>query len=133
MLEVLSSTLFKSIERNIMKTTVHKQHFIDAFMTSSNYCNNFSYEGLGILFDYLEQLEDDCGEELEFDLVAIACEYAEYSAANVINDYKIDIDDDAEDDEIVDTVREYLQDNTSLCGEYTEDDGTVMFVFCTSF
>jgi len=114
-----------------MKTTVSKQHFIDAFLTSS-YRDNFSYDGLEILFDYLEEMESGCETELEFDLVAIACDYSESRVADIASDYRIDIDDSMTDEEIVDAVRDYLQDNTIVCGEY-ENDGVTYFVYCSSF
>jgi hypothetical protein len=31
------------------------------------------------LFEYLEQYEDDCGTELDFDPVAIRCDFTEYA------------------------------------------------------
>ncbi len=41
---------------------------------------NWSRAGAFALVDYLEQLEEDCGEEMEFDPVAIRCDYAEYDS-----------------------------------------------------
>ena len=38
----------------------------------------FSRSGLRTLFDYFEQYEEDCDTEIEFDPVAICCEYVEY-------------------------------------------------------
>lgn len=61
-----------------MKTTVNLNDFRDWFQTSKNYCGTFSWDGLEALFNYLEEYEQDCGEELDFDPVAIACEYTEY-------------------------------------------------------
>ena len=52
--------------------------FRDRFLSSDTYKNNFSYEGLTALFDYLEQLEEDTGEPIEFDMIALCCEYSEY-------------------------------------------------------
>ena len=40
--------------------------------------NNFSYTGLAALFDYLEEYEDSTGEQIEFDPIALCCEYTEY-------------------------------------------------------
>ena len=40
--------------------------------------NQFSPSGLRALFDYFEDLEEDAGYSLEFDPVAICCEYIEY-------------------------------------------------------
>jgi hypothetical protein len=61
-----------------MKETVTVFRFIDAFMKSNTYKNNFSYEGLHALFEYIEQVEDDIGEEFELDVVGICCDYTEY-------------------------------------------------------
>ena len=40
--------------------------------------DNFSYEGLTALYDYLTELEEDLGEEMELDVIAICCEFTEY-------------------------------------------------------
>ena len=40
--------------------------------------DNFSYDGLTALYDYLIQYEEDCGTELEFDPIAYCCEFSEY-------------------------------------------------------
>ena len=49
-----------------MKETVSSFRFRDAFSQSDTYKNNFSYEGLMALFEHIEQVEDDIGEEFEF-------------------------------------------------------------------
>jgi hypothetical protein len=51
--------------------------FFDSF--SEQYKNNFSYQGKQELFDYLEQYEEDTGEKIELDTVALCCEYSEYA------------------------------------------------------
>lgn len=60
-----------------MKKKIQKFEFRDEFYTM-NRGANFSYEGLNALFDYLEQLEEDTGEEIELDVIALCCEYTEY-------------------------------------------------------
>ena len=40
--------------------------------------HGFSYDGSTALFNYLEQLEDDCNIKIEFDPVALRCDYDEY-------------------------------------------------------
>ena len=40
--------------------------------------NNFSYTGLTSLFEYLEEYEESTGEQIEFDPIALCCEYTEY-------------------------------------------------------
>lgn len=59
-----------------MKQTINFYQFEQAFKSSRP--NNFSYYGLKALFNYLEEYEDDCGEELELDVIDICCDYTEY-------------------------------------------------------
>ena len=60
----------------MIKTTVNQSQFIDSF--SDTYKNNFTYEGKVALFEYLEQLSEDMGEDIELDTIALCCEYSEY-------------------------------------------------------
>ena len=64
-----------------MITTVSRSGFIDTFGNSDTYKDNFTRDGLSGLFDYLEQLEEDTGITIEFDMVCIACDYSEYKTA----------------------------------------------------
>ena len=75
-----------------MIDTVNKYDFIDRFRSSDSYANNFSYEGLSALFDYLEEFEDDTGEQIEFDLVALCCDFTEYENFQEIRDNYSDIE-----------------------------------------
>ena len=61
-----------------MKQSITRADFVGWFWSSDTYKRNFSYEGLNSLFDYLEQFEEDMGEEIDFDPIAICCEYSEY-------------------------------------------------------
>lgn len=63
-----------------MKQTVNFTMFCDAF-TSYDRHESFTYEGKKALFEYLEQYEEDCGEEVELDVIALCCEYTEYDNA----------------------------------------------------
>ena len=59
-----------------MKQTINEYQFKDAFQECRP--DNFSYEGLTALYDYLEQYEEDTGQEVELDVIAICCEFTEY-------------------------------------------------------
>lgn len=61
-----------------MYDTVNFNQFNDWFAQSDTYKNNFSYEGRFALFNYLENLEDDTDDKIEFDPIAFCCEYSEY-------------------------------------------------------
>ena len=51
--------------------------FCDTFR-DGNRNNQFSYDGKKALYEYLEQYEEDTGEQVEFDMIALCCEYTEY-------------------------------------------------------
>ena len=74
-----------------MIQTVSKYDFEDAFLKSDTYKDNFSYEGLVALFEYLEDYEESTGEQIEFDMVALACEYSEYKNLKEIKENYNDI------------------------------------------
>lgn len=113
--------------------------FMNAFQQAGRYGgvnDNFTYQGLKILFDYLKDLSEDTGEDIELDVIALCCEYAESEVDSIIRDYNInmsDLDTEGMDEDDIneakmDIVREWLNDNTIICGEY---DGN--FVYCSSF
>ena len=90
--------------------------------------DQFSYKGLDVLFDYLEQLSEDIGEPVELDVVGLCCDYYESSIEEIIAQYNLDVSHaEGDEDEIKAIVEEYLQDNTSICGEV--DDGFVYAAF----
>ena len=62
-----------------MKKTINFNEFCDEF--SEDRKNQFSYEGKKALFEYLEQYEEDTGEEIELDIIALCCEFTEYESA----------------------------------------------------
>lgn len=42
-------------------------------------CAKWSYRGAHALIEYLEEYEETCGAEIEFDRVALRCEWREYT------------------------------------------------------
>ncbi len=70
-----------------MKQTIDYYQFKHAFQKCGRE-NNFSYRGLYALFNYLEEYENDTGEEIELDVIALCCDYAEYDSLEEFrNDY----------------------------------------------
>lgn len=98
-----------------MKTTVSNHDFVEAFRAYDR-LDNFSFEALDLLFSYFEEYEEATGEEIELDVVAICCDYCESDADDIIADYRIDVEG-LDDDEKLEAVRDYLNDNTTLVGE----------------
>lgn len=84
--------------------TVTQTMFIDGF-TSAGRKDNFSWEALEILYDYLWDLSEDVGEPIEFDVIGICCEYSESTAEEIIDYYDLpfgkdkDKEEEDEDDE----------------------------------
>ena len=101
-----------------MKTLVNLHNFREAFRTMDR--NNFSYDGLEVLFDYFEVLEFDIGEEIELDVVAICCEYSEETFVDIASNYSVDIDG-MDEGEVKEAVVSYLDHNTQIVGEVGED------------
>jgi hypothetical protein len=81
-----------------MYQNVNWHNFQDAFQNMGR-GDQFSYEGLRALFDYIEQLEEDMGEEIELDVIALCCEYSEIEEDEEA--YKEYIGDDAERDDLI--------------------------------
>ena len=101
----------------IVQSINNVYQFREAFRLAGR-SDQFSYDGLEVLFDYLEQLSVDIGEPIELDVVALCCDYYESSIQELIDNYNIDVSDaDGDEDEIELIVKEYLQESTSLCGE----------------
>jgi hypothetical protein len=104
-----------------MKTTVSLYDFERAF-ADYNRKENFSYEGLRLLFEYFEEYEESTGEEIELDVISICCDYSEESTSDIARNYSIDLSHlDAEDEDYeeqcTEAVRQYLEENTQLVGE----------------
>jgi len=99
-----------------MKQSINVYQFRDEF-AHANRSDNFSYEGLAALFDYLEDLEDSIGEEMELDVIALCCDFSEYSDLDdVVSYYDIEFNLSDDDDERAQQVIDWLQDRTIVIG-----------------
>jgi predicted ArsR family transcriptional regulator len=98
-----------------MKQTIDLCDFERAFHNLRP--DNFTNNGLAVLFEYLEELEQDTGEEYELDIIALCCDFSEDSWESIADSYSIDLDDCEDDDEKEETVKEYLIDEGVFVGE----------------
>jgi hypothetical protein len=103
-----------------MKTTVNFSEFRDLFQQIRP--DNFSYQGQKILFNYFEEIEESIGEEIELDVIAICCEFAESDWQTIAADYdsSIELDKSKNEDEQKVQVLDFLADQGVLVGE-TDD------------
>ena len=83
---------------------------------------NFSRDGLWLLFGHFEQLEQDTGAEMELDVIAICCDYTENTFEEITADHDIDLSDTEEDD-IPQAIVDFLFENTHVVGQ--TDNGVV--------
>lgn len=96
-----------------MKTTItHANQFRDAFRQADRQ-DQFSYEALNMLYEYFEDIDPD----MELDVVAICCEYYEECYEGIAKNYVIDLEGCESEQDMIEAVRDYLNENTQLVGE----------------
>ena len=87
-----------------MKKTIDFYEFRDAFKDLRP--NNFSYEGLEVLWEHFLEYEESTGTEIELDVIAICCDYTESTIEEALknyglNDYGFNIIEKLEQETIV--------------------------------
>lgn len=76
---------------------------------------DWSWSGAEALVGYLEGLEDSLDKSIEFDRVAIRCEYSEYSSAlEAAEHYGFIPEDDEDEDDVESSAITYLEDRTTV-------------------
>lgn len=94
----------------------------------------WSWAGAKAIAEYLEELEADMGEEMEFDACAIRCDFSEWESLSVwADDYfsnykdKLGIDEDEEDEDTInEAIENYIHDHGILI---KFDDGIIVSNF----
>ena len=108
-----------------MKTTLNTYDIANALKSDEN--ANWSWDGARALAEYLEELEQDTGEEMELDVVAIRCDFSEYDSLQAwITEYQgqpfdeamksagIDLDGEESEDETDELIRSFIEDHGTL-------------------
>ena len=85
--------------------------------------DQFSYEGLGLLFDYLEEVDP----QYDLDVVALCCDYSEDTPATIARDYSIEFSSVEEGDTVgeLEQVVLYLNAEGAYIG--TTEAGTIVY------
>ena len=109
-----------------MKRTVSESEFVQAF---KDYGRDSSWSGTALeaLYYWLVDLEDYMDVEMELDVVALDCDFAEYDTAlDAAQEYGYEPDEDDLDgmdaQDIEDLAREWLEQRTTVI----EADGSVV-------
>ena len=96
-----------------MKATLSTSQAADLLKADTN--ANWSRSGAFALVEYLEQMEEDTGTEIEFDAVAIRCDYSEYdSALEAADDQGYEPNPNLDDDDKEADALAWLQDHTQV-------------------
>lgn len=95
--------------------TLTRFRFVDEFRKMRP--DNFSYEGLHALYDYLDDLSHDIGQPIEFDPIGLCCDYMEYESFKQLQEDYPDIED-----------FDQLFDTTTVIG-LAESDGFIIHQF----
>lgn len=109
-----------------MKITISNVYrFSDAFHNAGR-ASQFSYEGLELLFDYLEEADP----EYELDVVALCCYYSEDSVADIARDYSIDLTEcsDGMDEASAYGLEQIAKAQLACVIDYLNDNGAVVGV-----
>ena len=95
-----------------MKITVYFSEFCDYFRQIRP--DNFSYDGLRILFDHFDS---DYAEDFELDVIAICCDFAESDYQSIAADYSIELDPEMDEDYQKQQVIEHLEGEGTYVGD----------------
>ena len=106
-----------------MIQTINLYDFRDAFKRYGR-GEQFSYEGLELIFDYIEEYEQETGEQVELDVVALCCEWCEQSPEDIAMAYDLEIC--VSEENTLQTVLDYLHDETQVAG--VTDAGNIVYV-----
>ena len=105
-----------------MKKTIDIHQFRQAF-ADYNRKDNFSYDGLGALYDWLEDYSEETGHDVELDVISLCCDFTEYSdLAEAAEYYAIPLESGLDDDEREAAILGWLNDHTFVI----EFDGGVI-------
>lgn len=98
-------------------------NFRDEFRACGR-ADQFSYEALGLLFDYLEAYEMDTGEEIKLDVISLCCEFSEDMPESIAQSYDIDIEG-MDEGQVLDEVIATLEANGAYVGK--TDAGAIIY------
>lgn len=102
-----------------MKTTLTTHDIAHALKSDEN--ANWSWSGALALAEWLEEMEESTGEEMELDVVAIRCDFAQWAslqdwAEDYFSDWKEDlgISEDDDENEIDEKIKNHINNNGTL-------------------
>ena len=108
-----------------MKKTLSTYEIAETLYSDEN--AGWTRPGSLALAEWLEEMEDDTGEEMELDVVAIRCDFSEFTSlqdwiaeyygetlAEALKSAGIDMEGEEDEDEIDDLIRSHINDHGHL-------------------
>lgn len=110
----------KTLKTRTMKKTLSTSQAVYFLLQDQN--ARWTREGARAIVEYLEQIEEETGEEMEMDVVAIRCDWNEYeSLQDWASDYGF-APDGEDEKEMEESIRRHIE----LHGQLIEFDGGVI-------
>lgn len=88
-----------------MKQTITQFTFAQAFKNTGRQ-DQFTIGALDALFEYLDELDEQCDRQTELDVIAICCDWSEHTSANDWAEDHYGLDGDG----IASKVKEFVDD-----------------------
>ena len=105
----------------MLVTTIDNAYQLEQLFKECGRENHFSYEGFDALYDYLDEYSDEVGEDFKVDVIALCCDFTEYSGwEELYNNYSYSYNNESktfeelEENNGLDDFKEWVQDRTTV-------------------
>lgn len=105
----------------MLVTTIDNGYQLEQLFREYGREDYFSLEGFDALYNYLDEYSDEVGEPFKVDVIALCCDFTEYSGweelYNIYSysyNYKSKTFEELEENEELDDFTEWVQDRTTV-------------------
>lgn len=105
----------------MLVTTIDNGYQLEQLFRECGREDHFSYEGYNALYDYLYDYSEDVGEDFKVDVIAICCDFTEYSDwKELYNEYSYSYNNESEtfeeleENDGLDDFKEWVQNRTTV-------------------
>ena len=123
----------------MLVTTIDNGYQLEQLFRECGRENHFTYEGFNALYDYLNKYSDEVGEDFKVDVIAICCDFTEYSDWEELYDnYSYSYNNESktfeelEEDGELNDFKEWVQDRTTVI-EVKDYKGSLVGVIVQCF
>lgn len=103
----------------MLVTTIDNAYQLEQLFREYGREDYFSYEGFNALYNYLDEYSDEAGEDFKVDVIALCCDFTEYSDwEELYNNYSYSYNNESktfeelEEEGELDDFKEWVQDRT---------------------